>query len=492
MTSGGLLANTMTFGLATAAVGTVLGWLLAHVQVTYRFAGRSALHVLNLAGMLMPSFTFAMALVMLAGHGGWVSRLSGGQPFEVYGLGGLVAAGVLARLPYAYLGLLLAYRSVDQRLLDAAADLGASRARAELAVVVPRVVPALGATFVVLLADTIADVANPLVIGGGFDVLSTRLVEAVSGEGDLTTAWWCAAQLLVPAALGLLAARTNRAPAASATPLTPRRPGWAGRAAITASWLIGTLVAVLLGLVVVGVFAGTDAAPTLRHLGDVVGGRSTRALATTVLVALLTALGAGILTLALGLGASRGRRRARALLVGARIGTAVPGLVLGLTVYTALAATLQALDAGRSATLWLTLAALLAVQVLRQTPGLLWSSLRTLADAGPQAHEAALTLGGTRRAVALHVDGPRLAPALITGVTTTFARSLTAVSSVLLLASAQAPLLTARMLVEIDLGNWSAACAMTVVLGALVLGALGAGSAMERVWVRPRERRGRT
>lgn len=48
------------------------------------------------------------------------------------------------------------------------------------------------------------------------------------------------------------------------------------------------------------------------------------------------------------------------------------------------------------------------------------------------------------------------------------ARALTATSSVILLTDAQVPLLTARMLVEVDAGRLASAAAMAVVLGVLV------------------------
>ena len=110
----------------SSVVVTAVAWAMAHTQHSYDFRGRRLVHVLALAPLLMPSFTVAIALVVLAGQNGWLTGATGVR-LDIYGLPGLVVASVFARLPFAYLGLLLAYRLLDARRIDAARDLGASR-----------------------------------------------------------------------------------------------------------------------------------------------------------------------------------------------------------------------------------------------------------------------------------------------------------------------------------------------------------------------------
>ena len=61
----GLILNTVAYGALTALAATLLGWGLAHLQHVYAPPGRALLHNLTLAPLLMPSFTFAMALILL-------------------------------------------------------------------------------------------------------------------------------------------------------------------------------------------------------------------------------------------------------------------------------------------------------------------------------------------------------------------------------------------------------------------------------------------
>lgn len=205
-----LLANTLVYGAATTVLASGLGWILAHVQHHYRFVGRRLLHWLAFAPLVMPSFIFAMALVIVFGHNGWLAQ-SVGTPVEVYGLGGLIVAGTLARLPYAYLVLLAAHRGIHRDVIGAAAGLGIGPVQRLRVVSWPRVrVPLLGVVLLIF-ADTVADLANPLVVGGSFRVVASRLYEAVTGEGDLAAASAYALLLLVPALAALLATRRRDA-----------------------------------------------------------------------------------------------------------------------------------------------------------------------------------------------------------------------------------------------------------------------------------------
>lgn len=77
---------------------------------------------------------------------------------------------------------------------------------------------------------------------------------------------------------------------------------------------------------------------------------------------------------------------------------------------------------------------------------------------------------------------PRLVPELGAGALQALARTVTAVSSVILLVSPQLPLLPVRALVEIDAGRLPPACAMTLVLGGVVVIGGTLGHLVRRAW----------
>ncbi len=475
----GLIINTVAYGALTALAATLLGWGLAHLQHVYAPPGRGLLHNLALVPLLMPSFTFAMALVLLFGHSGLAVRATGLPGGLVYGFTGLVAAGALSRLPIAYLALGHAYRGLDMRVLEAAADLGASNWRQLRSILLPRLGRTLVATVCLIMADTVADLAVPIVLAGDVGTLAARVVEAASGEGDLTMAVAYAAWLL-PMGLVLipLANRfSSRPEAAGATRRPFVRPlDGAGVFLLVVGWVTVGLVAMLLVTVLVGSFltaVGVDARPTLSHFADIVAGSQTRALATTVLTSLLAVVfvmaGVAGLTAIVTLGGAPGARRILETVA------SVPGIVWGLGAFVLVEANRRGVWESASWTHlwgWGALGIILTVHMVRFVPQVSGSLLRTAEDAAPRVRETAVVLGAGRAEVARALVVPTMRSQWLAAGLVVFARTLTAISSVVLLTNAQVPLLSVRMLVDVEAGRLSSAAAMNVTLAVLVAGAL--------------------
>jgi len=79
---------------------------------------------------------------------------------------GLVVSSVLYSLPFAVQPLLMAFESVDRRLLDGAAVLGASRWRTFRQVLLPLSVPGLVTAAVLSFAHTLGEFGVVLMVGG--------------------------------------------------------------------------------------------------------------------------------------------------------------------------------------------------------------------------------------------------------------------------------------------------------------------------------------
>lgn len=496
-----LLGNTFLLGVLQATATLLLAGRLALVA-TRRSRGRKVLHLACLAPLMMPPGTMALSLVVLLGHNGLLRRLAGapgadglggrgpgaGWLPQVYGLGGMVVAGTLSLLPYAYLAMLAAERRVDQQLVETARALGLSAARARRSVVWPRLAPVAAATWLMVFAEAITDLANPLVLGGGYQVLATRVQLAVSAEYDLPAAAVAGLVLTVPTVLvfaagGLLSARPTAfrslAPAASAAQRAVER---ATGFDLAVGWLVGLTNLGLIGAVVGGAMVreiGVDASPTLAHLAEVLAGAHTAAFGYSLVLALLalplTALVAVVLAVALRSPADEFRssaderpwalRVARHLL--GLLGS-LPGVVVGLSLFLVLLRLSPGPAAGWLDPFgWGAVAAVVLVHVVRTLPGTVEPVLAAMEQQGRRLDEAALVLGARRRdrwLVAFPVVLQALLPALVAG----FSRSLTAVSSVVLLSNSRVPLLSVRMLQESGSGRVGPACAMALCLASVV------------------------
>lgn len=466
-----VLLRTAVYAAATATTATVLGWALAHSFRLLAFPGRRLVHRLVLAALLMPSFTFAMALVILVGHGGYVSQVLGGPPLEIYGLVGLVTGGSLARLPYAYLILLVAYRSVDRTHLEAADLVGASGWQTMRAVVWPRLRGTLVVAWLMVFADAAADLANPLVIGGDYRVVASRLYEAVIAESDLSSAVAYGVLLVLPASGAWLATSRLHRWRSSPSPATvavKRRPtGWQWLLPGLA-WFVAGTIALLMATVC---FASLWLSPGvgLHAYRAVLSGPSTRAVATTVLLALICVPAALLAGVTLGVRAATSpdqlawAQRFWSSLV------AIPSLVLGLgglLVWFSI----RELGGGPWPVLG-PLAMIGMVLILRMVPAVAVSTLGAVRPFVPHARDTATLLGARGLDLVRSFYLPRLRHTIREATVMTAARALTATSSVILLADVEVPILTARMLVEVDAGRLATASAMAVTLGALVAAA---------------------
>ena len=79
---------------------------------------------------------------------------------------GLVLASILYSLPFAVQPLVVAFESVDQRLLDAAASLGASRWRIFRQILMPLSIPGIITAVVLSFAHTLGEFGVVLMVGG--------------------------------------------------------------------------------------------------------------------------------------------------------------------------------------------------------------------------------------------------------------------------------------------------------------------------------------
>ncbi|MGO1746887.1 MAG: ABC transporter permease, partial [Microbacterium gubbeenense] len=202
-----VVGNTMLLGLLVGVCGTLVGFLFAFAQVRLKFRGKRLLHLLALVPVVAPPFAVATATITLFGRSGVITSSLLGLNTDVYGLGGLVFVLTLSFSPVAYMNLKGMLENLDPSLDEAASDLGASKARIFFTVTLPMLAPGIAGSFLLLFVEGIADLANPLVLGGDYTVLSTRAYIAVTGEFNVQAGAAYSILLIVPALLVFLVQR---------------------------------------------------------------------------------------------------------------------------------------------------------------------------------------------------------------------------------------------------------------------------------------------
>ena len=137
-----LVTSTAATGIALV-FGVPLAWVLAKVV----FPGRAVVRALVMLPMVLPPVAGGVALLLAFGRrglvGGWIDDAFGiTLPFTG---AGVVLAQAFVAMPFLVLAVEAGFRSLDERLEDAAATLGAGPVYVFRRVTLPLVAPAVAA-----------------------------------------------------------------------------------------------------------------------------------------------------------------------------------------------------------------------------------------------------------------------------------------------------------------------------------------------------------
>lgn len=480
-----VVLDTLALAVVAAVVTTGLGTMLAAVRHRYRFRGRTALHLTALSPLVLPPVCASVALLQVWGNNGLLARITGGPIGHVYGMGGLVAADVLAMTPVAYLVVLSALRALDPGVVEQARDMGMNRWQVVKEVVAPRLRPPLAGVFLLLVAHTVVDIANPLVLGGGFEVLSTRLREAALAEGDTAAAAASAAVMVAVCGLAaaVMPASIDDHPLQWHAPARGHHPSSAAaRLCVAAAWAVAAVGASVVVLTVIGAVPVHLRSGPGRGWGALADERV--AVADSLLVASTTTVLAVVLALSGARGrAARGRRRSPVSRV--LLASSAPVLPLALGALLLWRRRAEALAPGPAAT-WALLALVCLVQCLVAVPMTSVLIRHRIQAITPGPDQTAAALAVPRRSVLEPLVLPALRSPLTVVATVVMARCLTSVPSVILLTGPDTPFLASRIVVEAEAGRVGAASSLALVSAILVClwslgvaaatGLLGAGS----------------
>lgn len=499
----GALQNSLLLGAVVGLIGTVIGFLSAFAQVFLDFRGKRVLHVLSLLPLISPPFAAATAVITLFGKRGIISYQLFGLELDIYGLGGLALVLSMTYAPLAYLNIRGMMQNLDPSLFEASAALGSSEVRTLFRVTIPMVVPALLTSFLVLFVESIADLANPLVLGGDFRVLASQIYFAVAGGGDIATASGIALVLLLPALAVFTIQKywSNRRSVVSVSgkPTGALRPVRSLAIKIPVLTVLGlwTLVVVLVySTIVVGGFTkiiGVNNALTLDHYAFVFR-LGSDAIRTTLVMALVAAPIAAILAVLIAWLVVRHLGRAgRILDFAGMLGSAIPGTVLGLGFALAYSRPTEILGVQILPALAGGLAvgagsiAIVMVFVARGIPTGQQAAISGLRQINRQVDEAAISLGANQFTTLVRVSVPLISPAIVTALTYAITKSMTTITAIIFITTPQTKVMTSQILDEVDAGRFGNAFAYCTVLIALVLVVLALTSVALRALNRSRK-----
>ena len=181
------ITNTLKVGFLVGILSALIGLLFAYVEVYVRMnkVVGGLFKVVSMLPVVSPPFVLSLSMIMLFGKAGIITRfLLGIYDNNVYGFWGIVIVQTLTFFPVCYMMLKGLLKNIDPSLEEAARDMGAGRWKVFADVTLPLMLPGLGNAFLVTFIESIADFANPMLIGGSYDTLATTIYLQITGAYD--------------------------------------------------------------------------------------------------------------------------------------------------------------------------------------------------------------------------------------------------------------------------------------------------------------------
>jgi iron(III) transport system permease protein len=434
------LWGSIKLGLSTATFSTLVGFLFAFVITRTAVRGKKFFSTMATLPIISPPFSLTLSIILLFGNNGLITKqLLNVQNFSIYGLGGLTLVQTMGMFPIAYLTMVGVLNAIDSTLEDAAMDLSASRMKTFTSVTLPLAVPGILSAWLLVFTNSLADFANPLILSGDYRVLSVEAYMEVTGMNRLGNGAALSILLLLPTLTAFLVQRTwvskksyvtvTGKPSANLTELTSKPVKY------TLLTLMIVIVAFLIGLygtIVAGCFVknwGIDYSFTLENWTEALQRGKDAILDTTVLATIATPI-AGIIAMVAAMIIVRkrffGKRFMEILLM---TPFAIPGTLIGISFILAF---------NKAPLILVGTAAIIIINyVVRELPVGIEGGVATLRQIDPAIEEAAQDLGADVPTVFRTIILPLIRPAFISSLSYTFVRSMTAVSAVIFLISAQ-------------------------------------------------------
>jgi iron(III) transport system permease protein len=485
----GVAWNTLFLATLVGLGTTALGLAFALIATRTSFPLKRALRVLTVLPIITPPFVIGLALILLFGRSGAVSAMLFewlGVPRSrwIYGLPGILIAQLLAFTPIAFLVLIGVVQGISPALEEAAQTLRAKGWTTFRTVSLPLMRPGLANAFLLGFVESMADFGNPLVLGGNYEVLSTKIFFAVVGAAHdqgraavlsiILLGFTLAAFWVQYAWLGkrVYTTVTGKGDSGLHLPL-PRSLAWLCYATAI-PWAIFTLVAY--AIILVGGFVrsmGRDYTPTLDHFltgfriertahGLFFSGSAWDSFFATLEVAAISAP----ITAAVGIVTAYLLTRQRfagqkAFEFGTMLSFAIPGTVVGVSYI--LAFNVPPIEITGTAFI------LVMCFVFRNMPVAVRSGIATMSQIDKSLDEASLTLGARSFTTLRRIVLPLLRPAIVAALIYSFVRAMTAVSAVIFLVSAEYNMATTYIVGRVESGEFGLAIAYSSVLIVVML-----------------------
>lgn len=465
--------SSLLVAAGAALVATTTGLILSLTVLKTRLPFRPLFAAAALFPLIMPGFVSTLAYIFLFGRNGLITYKLLGLTWDVYSWKSVLIIQSLDFTAISFLIISAGLMSVDDRIEDAARNLGASEWVVFGTVTLPLIRPAVLSAVLLVFLRSMADFGTPLILGGRFDTLASASYTQLVGTYNLEMASafnvilliFCLFVFLIYSRIStrsgrvyMLPERRNRKELDLSRPLK------------TFLWLVcvlfTTLTLMLLISVILAAFTkhlGADFSLTLEHF-LIVPQRGWNSIKNSLVFASMTSFLMCFAGIAIAHLISRNEFIGKKLIdFLTTLPFAVPGTLMGVGY----------LIAFNRAPLLLTgtWTIVIALTVIRELPFGLRSGLVVLVQQDPAIENASRNLGASKITTFWHIVVPLARQALIVSALYAFVVTVQTVGAIIFVINPRNKVLAVDVFEAIYRGDIGDAAALSLVM--LLLAAVG-------------------
>ena len=469
-------------GIASPLIGLLFAYVEVYVQLRTRFLG-GLFKVVSMLPVVSPPFVLSLSMIMLFGKAGIITRfLLKIYDNSVYGFWGIVIVQTLTFFPVCYMMLKGLLKNIDPSLEEAARDMGASRFKVFMTVTLPLLLPGIGNAFLVTFIESIADFANPMIIGGSYDTLATTIYLQITGAYDKEGAA-AMAVILLCITLVMFIVQKYYLEARSTATLTGKASRTRMLITDRSVTLPLTILCGALALFVIVMYVCVPFGALFRTWGydfhlttkwfQMVFTRykGFKAFKDSFVLSLIASPITALLSMIISYLVVKRNFKAKGFIEAvSMLAMAVPGTVLGIGYIRGFSGGL--FGTGILQGLYGTGAILVIVFIVRSLPTGTRSGISALRQIDKSIEESAYDMGADSFKVFMTVTLPLIKDSFLSGLVTAFVRSITAISAIILLVTPSYLLITVQINEFAEKGSYGIACAFATILIVITYGAV--------------------
>ncbi len=472
------ITNTLKVGFLVGILSALIGLLFAYVEEYVQLKTKllaGLFKVISTLPVVSPPFVLSLSMIMLFGKAGIITRfLLHIYDNNVYGFWGIAIVQTLTFFPVCYMMMKGLLHNIDPSLEEAARDMGASRWKVFMTVTLPLILPGLGNAFLVTFIESIADFANPMIIGGSYDTLATSIYLQITGAYDKQGASAMAVVLLLITLFMFilqkyyLEAKSTATLSGKASRPRMKITDRSVTGPLTAFCMIVSLFVVMMYICVPlgGLFKtwGYDFHLTPKWFTQVFTKyKGFKAFKDSFMLSLIASPITALLSMIISYLVVKRNFRSKGFIEAvSMLAMAVPGTVLGVGYIRGFSA--GVFRTGFLQSLYGTGTLLVIVFIVRSLPTGTRSGISALRQIDKNIEESAYDMGADSFKVFMTVTLPLIKDSFLSGLVTAFVRSITAISAIILLVTPKFLLITVQINEFAEKGSYGIACAFATIL----------------------------